>query len=88
VNNAFLLNFGRWSAAFLFLASFSLPDDASARTQKNGNRSAVLQGSGQAGQRPFVIYNLGTQFVSLAAANPQQIRETRFAIKFTYSFLP
>ena len=36
----------------------------------------------------FVIYNLGTQFVSLAAANPQQIRETRFAVKFTYSFLP
>jgi uncharacterized protein DUF5916 len=36
----------------------------------------------------FVIYNLGTQFVSLAAANPQQIRETRLAIKFTYSFLP
>jgi hypothetical protein len=36
----------------------------------------------------FVIYNLGTQFVSLAAANPLQIRETRFAIKFTYSFLP
>jgi hypothetical protein len=36
----------------------------------------------------FVIYNLGTQFVSLAAANPQQIRETRFAIKFTYSFFP
>jgi Domain of unknown function (DUF5916)/Carbohydrate family 9 binding domain-like len=36
----------------------------------------------------FVIYNVGTQFVSLAAANPQQIRETRFAIKFTYSFHP
>ncbi len=36
----------------------------------------------------FIIYNLGTQFVSLAAANPQQIRETRFAIKFTYSFRP
>src|SRR6266581_675931 len=36
----------------------------------------------------FVIYNVGTQFVSLAAANPQQIRETRFAIKFTYSFRP
>ena len=36
----------------------------------------------------FIIYNLGTQFVSLAAANPQQIRETRFAVKFTYSFLP
>jgi hypothetical protein len=36
----------------------------------------------------FIIYNVGTQFVSLAAANPQQIRETRFAVKFTYSFLP
>jgi hypothetical protein len=36
----------------------------------------------------FLIYNVGTQFVSLAAANPQQIRETRFAVKFTYSFLP
>lgn len=35
----------------------------------------------------FIIYNVGTQFVSLAAANPQQIRETRFAVKFTYSFL-
>jgi len=31
---------------------------------------------------------VGTQFVSLAAANPQQIRETRFAVKFTYSFHP
>jgi hypothetical protein len=36
----------------------------------------------------FIIYNAGTQFVSLAAANPQQIRESRFAVKFTYSFLP
>ncbi len=36
----------------------------------------------------FLIYNVGTQFVSLAAANPQQVRETRFAIKFTRSFHP
>jgi Domain of unknown function (DUF5916)/Carbohydrate family 9 binding domain-like len=36
----------------------------------------------------FIIYNVGTQFLSLAAANPQQIREARFAVKFTYSFLP
>lgn len=34
----------------------------------------------------YVIYNVGTQFASLAAANPQQIRENRFAIKYTYSF--
>jgi hypothetical protein len=36
----------------------------------------------------YIIYNVGTQFASLAAANPQQIRETRFAVKYTYSFSP
>jgi hypothetical protein len=36
----------------------------------------------------YIIYNVGTQFASLAAANPQQIRETRFAVKYTYSFNP
>jgi hypothetical protein len=36
----------------------------------------------------YIIYNLGTQFVSLAASNPPQIRETRFAVKYTYSFSP
>ncbi len=36
----------------------------------------------------YIIYNVGTQFASLAAANPQQVRETRFAVKYTYSFNP
>jgi hypothetical protein len=36
----------------------------------------------------YFIYNAGTQFASLAAANPQQVRETRFAFKYTYSFSP
>ncbi len=36
----------------------------------------------------YVIYNVGTQFASLAATNLQQIRETRFAVKYTYSFSP
>jgi hypothetical protein len=36
----------------------------------------------------YIIYNIGTQFASIAPANPPQIRETRFAIKFTYSFFP
>ncbi len=36
----------------------------------------------------YVIYNVGTRFASLAAANPQQLREQRFAVKFTYSFTP
>jgi hypothetical protein len=36
----------------------------------------------------YIIYNVGTQFASLAAANPVQIRETRFAVKYTYSFSP
>jgi hypothetical protein len=34
----------------------------------------------------YVIYNVGTQFASLAPSNPPQLRETRFAIKFTYSW--
>ena len=36
----------------------------------------------------FVIYNVGTRFASLAAANPEQLREQRFAGKLTYSFTP
>jgi len=36
----------------------------------------------------YVIYNVGTQFASLAPANPPQVRETRFAVKWTYSFSP
>jgi hypothetical protein len=36
----------------------------------------------------YVIYNVGTQFASIAPANPPQIRETRFAMKWTYSFAP
>jgi hypothetical protein len=34
----------------------------------------------------YIIYNVGTQFVSIAPANPAQVRETRFAVKWTYSF--
>jgi len=36
----------------------------------------------------YIIYNVGTQFASIAPANPPQIRETRFAVKYTYSFAP
>lgn len=36
----------------------------------------------------YVIYNVGTQFASIAPANPPQIRETRLAVKWTYSFSP
>jgi len=36
----------------------------------------------------YIIYNVGTQFASIAPANPSQIRETRFAIKGTYSGQP
>jgi hypothetical protein len=34
----------------------------------------------------YIIYNVGTQFASIAPANPPQVRETRFAVKWTYSF--
>lgn len=36
----------------------------------------------------YIIYNIGTQFATLAPANPPQVRETRFAVKYTYSFSP
>jgi len=36
----------------------------------------------------YIIYNIGTQFASIAPTNPPQVRETRFAVKFTYSFFP
>src|SRR5467141_2707728 len=36
----------------------------------------------------YIIYNVGTQFASIAPANPPQVRETRFAIKWTYAFAP
>ena len=36
----------------------------------------------------YVIYNVGTQFASSAPANPPQVRENRFAVKWTYSWAP
>jgi hypothetical protein len=36
----------------------------------------------------YVIYNVGTQFASIAPSNPPQVRETRLAVKWTYSFAP
>jgi hypothetical protein len=36
----------------------------------------------------YVIFNVGSQFASIAPANPQQIRESRLAVKWTYSFNP
>ena len=36
----------------------------------------------------YIIYTVGTQFASIAPANPPQVRETRFAAKWTYSFAP
>jgi hypothetical protein len=35
----------------------------------------------------FVIYNLGSQFNSIAAGNPVLLREQRLTIKLTYSYL-
>ena len=34
----------------------------------------------------YVIYTAGQRFASLAAANPMQLMEYRFTVKFTYSF--
>jgi len=34
----------------------------------------------------IVVYNTGTRFASLAAENPEQLREQWFVVKLTYSF--
>ncbi len=34
----------------------------------------------------YVIYNVGNRFQSLAAGNPMELRETKFAVKVTYSW--
>jgi hypothetical protein len=36
----------------------------------------------------YIVYNIGTQFASIAPANPPQVRETRLAVKWIYSFSP
>jgi hypothetical protein len=36
----------------------------------------------------YIIYNVGTQFASIAPSNAPQVPETRFAVKYTYSFAP
>jgi len=36
----------------------------------------------------YIVYNVGTQFASIVPANPPQVREARFAVKWTYSFAP
>jgi hypothetical protein len=36
----------------------------------------------------YIIFNEGTQFTSIAPANPPQVRETKFAVKWTYSWAP
>jgi hypothetical protein len=36
----------------------------------------------------YVVYNVGTQFSSLTATNPAQIREQRLTVKLTYSWMP
>jgi hypothetical protein len=36
----------------------------------------------------YIIYTAGQSFASLAAVNPLQLYEHRFAVKFTYSFRP
>jgi len=34
----------------------------------------------------YVIYNVGSRFQSLAAGNPMQVRQQKFAVKMTYSW--
>ncbi|MDE3135029.1 MAG: carbohydrate binding family 9 domain-containing protein [Acidobacteriota bacterium] len=68
-----------------FLTFTSLVQMDTANTQAV-NANLILQYRYRPDSDVFVIYNAGTQFASLAAANPQQFRESRFEVKFTYSY--
>jgi len=36
----------------------------------------------------FLVYTAGQRFASLAAANPTELTENRFVVKWTYSWRP
>ncbi len=95
--NHFTLPKGKFSidlAALQMNYSFSRSLTLSALTQMDtANTEAVsanlrLRYNYRPDSDLYVIYNVGTRFASLAAANRQELREQRFVVKFTYSFSP
>lgn len=70
---------------FLTLTSLSQMDTSN---NQAGSENFRLRWHYRPDSDLFIIYNVGTEFASLAPANPPEVRETRFAVKYTYSFSP
>ena len=68
---------------FLFLSTVLQMDTANAQAASANIR---LRWNYRPDSDLYVIYTAGQRFASLAAANPMQLMEHRFAVKFTYSF--
>ena len=68
---------------FLFLSTVLQMDTANTQAASANIR---LRWNYQPDSDLYVIYTAGQRFASLAAANPLQLMEHRFAVKFTYSF--
>src|SRR5438094_3423932 len=68
---------------FLFLSTVLQMDTANTQAASANLR---LRWNYRPDSDLYVIYTAGQRFASLAAANPIQLMEHRFAVKFTYSF--
>jgi len=68
---------------FLFLSTVLQMDTANAQAASANIR---LRWNYRPDSDLYVMYTAGQRFASLTAANPMQLMEHRFAVKFTYSF--
>jgi hypothetical protein len=70
---------------FLSLSTVLQIDTANAQA---GSANIRLRWNYRPDSDLYIIYTAGQQFASLAAANPVQLYQNRFVVKYTYSFRP
>ncbi len=63
-----------------------LPHRAAAAEREAASVNFRIRCTNRPGSDLFIISNVGTRFASLAAENPERLREQWFAVKPTYSF--
>jgi hypothetical protein len=89
-NGAFSVVFGALETDYafsrsLFLSTILQMDTANAQAASANVR---LRWNYRPDSDLYVIYTAGQKFASLAAVNPTQFYESRFVLKYTYSFRP
>lgn len=89
-NGDFSVVFGALETDYAFSRFLSLSTVLQMDTSNNQGASANirLRWNYRPDSDLYVIYTAGQQFASLAAANPVQLYQHRFVIKYTYSFRP